>query len=320
MSLRWLLMFAPLRMVFSEPFLGVVGPQGSAPDVPEDPVQDGSSEAPQAESPVRGNSSTSVLEDGDSAEEAHRNASEADVDNECSTSVEGEECHFAVVEAQHALILQHPEWYPGLSHHSTFEEFQDFLHAQGVGNCNRPCNLCHTVLQGDGCWEKVQWAMLVGIREHPEWYPGLASGSSFEEFQSLFHRSGGEQGDCPTEPCDLCRVVINPEEPCYREVDWAMMHGIHSHPEWYPGLSSNASRIQFQQVLSLEYSCPPPCGLCHTAEEGEECHAGVTWAKGYGITQFPEWYPGLTAESSLHEFQVHLHKERHHNCPMPCNL
>merc|ERR1719323_2262408 len=237
----------------------------------------------------------------------------------CSTAVVGEECHLAVVEAQHALILQHPEWYPGLSHHSTFEEFQNFLWIQGMGNCSKPCNLCHTALQGDGCWEKVQWAMSHGIREHPEWYPGLVSGSSFEEFQSLLHRTAEEQGGCPTEPCNLCRVVTEPGELCYQEVDWAMTHGIHSHPEWYPGLSPNASRLEFQNFLSQKYSCPPACGLCHTAVAGEDCYIGVMWAKRHGIMLFPDWYPGLTEDSSLHEFQAHLHRERHHNCPMPCS-
>jgi len=243
---------------------------------------------------------------------------EDEVEEECYTSMEGEECHSAVVWAQHHGVLENPEFYQGLTHHSSFEEFQDFLKARGETSCYRPCNLCRTAIKGDRCFEKVEWAMLVGIREHPDWYPGLASGSSFEEFQSLLH--GGSEGDCPTAPCSLCRTVTEPGELCYKEVDWAMTHGIHSHPEWYLGLSANSSRAEFQQYLSLKYDCPPVCGLCHTAEPGEPCHEGVMWAMKYGIEAHPAWYPELGANSSFEDFQAHLHQGKFQNCPMPCGL
>jgi len=239
-------------------------------------------------------------------------------EEECHTSAEGEQCHAAVVWAQQYGILQHPEWYEGLTHHSSFEAFQDLLSEHGQSSCRRPCNLCHTAVEGERCFETVQWAMLVGIREHAEWYPGLVSGSSFEEFQSLVHRNGGN-GDCPKAPCNLCRTVTEGGELCFKEVNWAMTHGIHSHPEWYSGLSVNSSRAEFQQYLSLKYDCPQACSTCRTAEPGELCHKGVMWAMTHGIAAHPEWYPELEADSSFEAFQAHLHHGRFENCPMPCN-
>jgi len=98
-----------------------------------------------------------------------------------------------------------------------------------------------------------------------------------------------------------------------------MTHGIHSHPEWYSGLSVNSSRAEFQQYLSLKYDCPQACSTCRTVEPGEPCHKGVMWAMTHGIAAHPEWYPELEADSSFEAFQAHLHHGRFENCPMPCN-
>lgn len=232
----------------------------------------------------------------------------------CSTSVDGEECYAAVLWAKHYGIAQHPEWYDGLTHHSTFEEFQAILSSWGRFSCKRPCNLCHTSVQGETCYEEVMWAMFTGIQAHPEWYAGLTSGASFEEFQSNLHHGG--HSSCP-EPCDLCRTVVEGEQ-CYTDVAWAMNHGIDMHPEWYTGLSSNSTQEEFQAFLSDKFECPSPCGLCHTAVVGEPCYEGVMWAREHGIRAHPEWYPDLTPSSTLEAFQEHLHQGRFTSCPKPC--
>lgn len=217
--------------------------------------------------------------------------------------------------AQNYGVIEHPEWYTGLSHHSTFEEFQHFFSERGQSNCTRPCNLCHTAVQGEECHREVLWAMLTGIREHPDWYSGLSSGSSFEEFQNSLYQ--GTHSECP-EPCNVCRTVVNEGELCYKEVEWAMEFGIRQHPEWYSGLMANSSRQEFQDYLSAKYDCPLACGLCHTVQQGEPCYEGVMWAMQHGIVQHPEWYPDLTKDSSFQEFQSHLHQGMFHNCPEPC--
>merc|ERR1712032_69246 len=44
----------------------------------------------------------------------------------------------------------------------------------------------HTALQGDQCYNAVNWAMTEGMRLHPQWYEsmGLDQHSTFESFQS----------------------------------------------------------------------------------------------------------------------------------------
>jgi len=57
---------------------------------------------------------------------------------------------------------------------------------------------------------------------------------------------------------------------------------------------------------------------CHDAVPGEACYNDTTWAKDYGINTRPQWYPGLTNESSFADFQAHLHYCHWDRCPMPC--
>jgi len=234
---------------------------------------------------------------------------------ECSTTVEGEECYSAVLWAKNYGIAQHPEWYDGLTHHSTFEEFQAKLSSWGRFSCKRPCDLCHTAMEGERCHEEVRWAMLHGIRKHPEWYAGLTSGASFQEFQSNLHH--GSHSSCP-KPCDLCRTVVEGDK-CYTDVAWAMDYGIDLHPEWYVGLNKNSTKAEFQAFLSKQFDCPRACGLCHTAVAGEPCHDGVMWARRQGIKLHPEWYPDLSPDSSFEAFQEHLHQGLLANCPKPCS-
>jgi len=123
---------------------------------------------------------------------------------------------------------------------------------------------CRDAVPGDFCHQQVQWAMQVGVREHPEWYPELGPLSQFGHFQKhLYQRA---QGGCP-EPCGSppeaevpCRAV-GQEEACFREVSWAMRTGVREHPDWYPGLGPGAGFAAFQAQLHRagRASCPPPC-------------------------------------------------------------
>lgn len=122
---------------------------------------------------------------------------------------------------------------------------------------------CHDAVPGETCWQEVTWAKNSGIREHPDWYPGLSTLSTEAEFQAVVHSATPNK--CPA-PCagvavSSCRDPT-PGDACWGAVDWAKKHGIHEHPEWYPGLSSASSDADFQaQVHSAEPSkCPVPCG------------------------------------------------------------
>ena len=62
---------------------------------------------------------------------------------------------------------------------------------------------CHTATAEDHCFTNVQWAQLVGIHQHPEWYPTLRpSAATFEDVQRVLHASPSEfaKYGCP-EPC-----------------------------------------------------------------------------------------------------------------------
>jgi hypothetical protein len=115
----------------------------------------------------------------------------------CSKASPGSSCHSAVLWAMQDGIQGNPEWYPGLNASSSFEDFQLVLHFGGHHNCPAPCG-CHTALPGESCHSAVKWAMEDGIHGNPEWYPGLTSSSSFEEFQIVLHLQGLH--GCPA-PC-----------------------------------------------------------------------------------------------------------------------
>ncbi|CAK0824419.1 unnamed protein product, partial [Prorocentrum cordatum] len=56
-----------------------------------------------------------------------------------------------------------------------------------------------------------------------------------------------------------------------------------------------------------------PCG---DAKPGDACYQTVHWARTVGLPGHPDWYPGLTVDSSVREFQEVLHQNG--KCPMPC--
>lgn len=59
-----------------------------------------------------------------------------------------------------------------------------------------------------------------------------------------------------------CRTAVR-GDPRYNDVMWAMKTGMKQHPEWYRGLSPDASFEEFQAYLyrtsPVGHSCPPPC-------------------------------------------------------------
>jgi hypothetical protein len=263
----------------------------------------------------------------------------------CRAASRGEECYEHVNWVRTEGIYAHPSWYPTLTASSTIDEVQADLYKRGHGNCPRPCHdtiasvlpevtECHTALPGEQCYAAIKWARMEGIRRHPHWYPGLTTVSSGDEFQAEFFRRG--HGNCPM-PCQRtknstsaahhgeavaskCHTTL-PGERCYVEVKWAMHEGLRLHPHWYPGLNQWSSVQEFQAILSERgnHYCPKPCPLaCHTATQGDECYASIQWAKLTGVHTHAEWYPGLTASSSLEDFQEFMFREGHTSCSRPC--
>lgn len=125
---------------------------------------------------------------------------------------------------------------------------------------------CHTAVEGEECYDIVVWAMTTGIRDRPEWYPGLDASSTFREFQQ-FHYDHPEyrvlqcSPPCPEADGTCCCVATNATQPqCYNDILWALTVGIHSNPEWYPGLTANSSWVEFQSyVAGQDDRCGLPC-------------------------------------------------------------
>jgi len=169
-------------------------------------------------------------------------------DGECHSAVEGEQCHKAVEWARTHGIRLYPSQYQGLTYGSTFQEFQQFLHKSRLDRCWRPCELCHTAEPGEPCFATVTEAM---TRDDLQL-------TTFEEVQNLLNRTDAN-ASCPV-PCNLCHTA-QPGETCFKGVRWAMQHGIHIHPDRYPGLAAESTFEAFQTALhqANHERCPLPC-------------------------------------------------------------
>jgi len=232
---------------------------------------------------------------------------------------------------------------------------------------------CHTAVEGEKCWTEVNWAMTVGITNHPDWYPDLTNISSEELFQAAVYKHNATRCPLPCNPHvekskakkeaekkekekekaaeekqdqeaqkakevkdkaeksqkhlrkvepeeEECRTVEEGEE-CHVNVLWAMQTGIFLHPEWYLNLTKDSTFEEFQQILHstvTKAKCPKPC-KCHTAMAGEDCHDSVVWIFERGLTLHPNWYKGLSKNSSYYAVQKRLHQDENPICERPCH-
>lgn len=209
--------------------------------------------------------------------------------NQCHTAVKGDDCYKHVHWAKTVGIAQHDNWYKqclGITEESSDEEVQACIFKLDGTKCPLPCNItatahprnpplrlsrkpveeeeevkdsdhpCHTAKKGDACYSAVAEAMLTGIVDDPDRFPGLTSKSSFEEFQLALHRSP-DNNECPR-PCQ-CHTVEQGDE-CYTHVHWALDSGIGKHPLWYVGLTPSSSVEDVQRYMHKDVeACPLPC-------------------------------------------------------------
>jgi hypothetical protein len=68
-------------------------------------------------------------------------------------------------------------------------------------------------MEGESCHESVLWAMTVGLKLHPEWYPTLNKTSTFEEVQAVVHKLRPESCQLPC-PCKTAQ----PGDDCYKRI------------------------------------------------------------------------------------------------------
>jgi len=222
----------------------------------------------------------------------------------------------------------------------------------------KPRVKCRTAIAGDKCYDAVRWVRNVGWKKHPKWFKNITGETSPEDVQTYLSKHKGSHCRYPACPC---RDAIAGSE-CYSHVAFTMKE-VPEHPNWYPGLTTKSSFKDVQAYLSEESTadgmrvCPMPCNLegqgthdanasgnvsahcanstkcingsddrrigCHTTIAGEECFDQVLWAMKE-VNIHPEWYAGLSNESSFQAFQELLHRGKHDSegklCPMPCSL
>jgi len=137
--------------------------------------------------------------------------------DDCKMAEQGSPCYEDVTWLQTKGFEKHPEWYPGYTARSSFEEVQDMLYRLGKAQCPKPCfskvldvdhgaestNLvlssgCVDAVEGDLCYRTVRWLKRTGLEQHPDWFPTLEAGSSTAAIQAELHRQGKSQ--CP-KPC-----------------------------------------------------------------------------------------------------------------------
>lgn len=221
----------------------------------------------------------------------------------CHTATEGEECYTNVEWVMNKGVNRHPEWYPGLTESSSFDDVQLYLSATPSEHCPTPCFL-NIVVETTTTFASTTTTTTIATT-----HPITAISTNTATLTTT------------TTVIIACHTAV-PGDICYANVKDVMHQGLRLHPDWYDGLSRWSSFQEVQHHLSEQggYDCPIPCPVaCHIATKGEECYASVEWAMATGIHEHPGWFPGLTTSSSFTEFQVFYHREGHSDCPRPCS-
>jgi len=307
-------------------------------------------------------------EDSEAADAAGEDCEEIKVwKGKCHTSTPGESCFSSVDWALKVGLPSHPDWYVGIEADATFEEVQGFLHDHHfqLSCCPTPCKPgalavslddvegaatdaesedgdgdggragCRSVDEGDPCYEAVDWAMTVGILQHPEWYEGegvtLTGDSSFDDFQQFLH---DERQMCPA-PCRSSTTTVgNTGKGASTRAGTSLTSITTSRsPRSTSSISSstssstsssstNGSSSSSSSSSSRTTTAISDAGSsCKTSVKGDDCYLSVVWAMEHGIKKHADWYPGLSGDSTFEDFQRVLHEKfpAMSRCSLPCS-
>jgi hypothetical protein len=274
-----------------------------------------------------------------------------------------------------------PEYGGCLSADSTNDEIQAVLYVNREGNCIRPCgiDMIHTCTPGDAaavmcsdidqdavlaaanggvdaCNKNIDWVIIHGLVEHPEWYDtsGLTATSDRRAVQAwLFHLGDGGAGGC-MKPCDLTgldlpfdpgpgrlrnrpplqppsdsvgmcneQTLYNPES--FKDAFWAVNSIKVYQPVGRVETCDDGEMGSGEAGIDCGGPCPPCKGsqtqTCGTPVPGNACYANVQWALEHGLPEHPEWYAGscLTGESDPSAVQAWFYSRMpQEQCPRPC--
>ncbi|CAK0807038.1 unnamed protein product [Prorocentrum cordatum] len=156
----------------------------------------------------------------------------------CQTAEQGTPCWRDVTWLQTTGFKKHPEWYPGYSSKSSFEDVQLLLYRNGKVHCPKPClanvlgadheakpehvllsSSCMDAVEGDLCFRTVRWLKRTGLEQHPDWFPALEASDSTVTIQAELHRQGKSQCRRPcarSSPAGDDDVTTTGESPPYQ--------------------------------------------------------------------------------------------------------
>lgn len=132
--------------------------------------------------------------------------------------------------------------------------------------------------------------------------------------------------------------TAQPSENCHSDVMFIKKKFLKEHPDWYRGLTETSSFKDIQAYLNRQKDrkgdprCPWPCdyvvttsaapdsdreGHCHDAKSGEDCYSHIKYTLKQ-VGPHPDWYGGLSPDSSFKDVQAYLHRQKASVCPLPC--
>lgn len=146
-------------------------------------------------------------------------------------------CTMAALYALELGLQHHPNWYLGLQPDATFEDVRAYLAAEDGPHCkcasaanygSDPAalvGLADAVTcgpQSQRCTRAVRWAMQSGIKEHPEWYPGMRDNSSAVEFHAHLLKRNARACQCQASQVESQNAKVAPRSR--RSTWWADHH------------------------------------------------------------------------------------------------
>ncbi|CAK0818803.1 unnamed protein product [Prorocentrum cordatum] len=153
---------------------------------------------------------------------------------------------------------------------------------------------CQDAQPGSMCYHAASWLQAEGLAKYPDWYPSLSADSTRQEVQAVLHTLG--KADCPS--------------PCISRVAKRLAQSLDERALEVDGTG--------RQVFSEAYELSEPTS-CGDVVEGDWCSLSIQWLKNIGLESHPDWYPGLTRQSSIHDFQTVLHNSGKVGCKLPCS-
>ncbi|CAK0806230.1 unnamed protein product, partial [Prorocentrum cordatum] len=237
----------------------------------------------------------------------------------CGDAAAGDGCFEHVAWAREHGILQHPEWYPGLTPSSPASSFQRVLFRQGMGGCRRPC--------GDAAGPRHASAR----GRHESGAPGgssagpssskvdghlrssaRAAGSSKKKALEASKQRRGSRPKPGPQETQAARRGPRPEEgDAAPERSAADAPAAAAESREQPERSGAEERRRATGAAGVQKDC-------HDAAPGEQCYGQIQWAMQTGVASNPEWYPGLNASSAFQDFQAFFSSEGRDGCREPC--